>query len=60
LIYASMDAGLVYDLIYLEHDTGDHMENYQRLVAAMSYLKETGIEEKRTCRPFERIKKYTI
>ena len=46
-----MKAGLVYDPIYLEHDTGDHVENSQRLVAAMSYLKETGIEEKLTCLP---------
>jgi acetoin utilization deacetylase AcuC-like enzyme len=44
-----MKAGLVYDPIYLEHDTGDHVENSQRLVAAMSYLRETGIEEKLTC-----------
>ena len=46
-----MKAGLVYDPIYLEHDTGDHVENSQRLIAAMSYLKETGIEEKLTCLP---------
>jgi len=46
-----MKAGLVYDPIYLEHDTGDHVENSQRLVATMSYLKETGIEEKLTCLP---------
>jgi len=46
-----MKAGLVYDPIYLEHDTGDHVENSQRLVAAMSYLKETGIEEKLTFLP---------
>jgi acetoin utilization deacetylase AcuC-like enzyme len=44
-----MKVGLVYDPIYLEHDTGDHVENSQRLLAAMSYLKETGIEEKLTC-----------
>ena len=44
-----MKADLVYDPIYLEHDTGDHVENSQRLVAAMSYLKETGIKEKLTC-----------
>jgi acetoin utilization deacetylase AcuC-like enzyme len=44
-----MKAGLVYDPIYLEHDTGDHVENSQRLVAAMSYLKETGTKEKLTC-----------
>jgi len=46
-----MKAGLVYDAIYLEHDTGDHVENSRRLVEAMSYLKETGIEEKLTCLP---------
>jgi acetoin utilization deacetylase AcuC-like enzyme len=44
-----MKAGLVYDPIYLEHDTGDHVENSQRLVSAMSYLKETGIKEKLIC-----------
>ena len=41
-----MTTGLVYDPIYLEHDTGDHVENSRRLVDAMSYLKETGIKEK--------------
>jgi len=46
-----MKAGLVYDPIYLEHDTGDHVENSQRLVAVMSYLKETGIKDKLTCLP---------
>jgi acetoin utilization deacetylase AcuC-like enzyme len=46
-----MKAGLVYDPIYLEHDTGDHVENSQRLVAAMSYLKETGIKGQLTCLP---------
>lgn len=44
-----MKAGLVYDPIYLEHDTGDHVENSQRLVTTMSHLKETGIKEKLTC-----------
>jgi len=43
-----MKAGLVYDSIYLEHDTGDHVENSQRLVATMSYLEETGVKEKLT------------
>jgi acetoin utilization deacetylase AcuC-like enzyme len=43
-----MKAGLVYDSIYLEHDTGDHVENSQRLVATMSYLEETGTKEKLT------------
>ena len=49
-----MKAGLVYDPIYLEHDTGDHVENSQRLVAAISYLKETGIKEKLSCLPSRR------
>jgi acetoin utilization deacetylase AcuC-like enzyme len=40
-----MTTGLVYDPIYLEHDTGDHVENPRRLVDAMSYLKETGIKQ---------------
>jgi len=44
-----MKAGLVYDPIYLEHDTGDHVENARRLVDAISYLNETGIKEKLTC-----------
>ncbi|TET49918.1 MAG: histone deacetylase [Dehalococcoidia bacterium] len=43
-----MKAGLVYDPIYLEHDTGDHVENSRRLVTAMSHLRETGVEEKLT------------
>jgi len=43
-----MKVGLVYDPIYLEHDTGDHVENRQRLVAAMSHLEETGTKQKLT------------
>ena len=41
-----MKAALVYDPIYLEHDTGSHPENSRRLVAMMSHLHETGIKEK--------------
>jgi acetoin utilization deacetylase AcuC-like enzyme len=41
-----MKTGLVYDPIYLEHDTGDHVENSGRLVEAMSYLRATGTKEK--------------
>jgi acetoin utilization deacetylase AcuC-like enzyme len=44
----NMKVGLVYDPIYLEHDTGNHVENSQRLVAMMSHLEETGIKEKLT------------
>jgi len=46
-----MKAGLVYDPIYLEHDTGSHPENSQRLVAIMSHLEKTGTKEKLTCLP---------
>ena len=41
-----MKAGLVYDPIYLEHDTGAHVENSQRLISIMSHLEETGMKEK--------------
>ena len=40
-----MKAGLVYDPIYLEHDTGDHVENSRRLADAMAYLEQTGTKE---------------
>ena len=43
-----MKAGLVYDPIYLEHDTGSHPENSQRLVSMMSHLEETGTKDKLT------------
>jgi len=38
--------GLVYDPIYLEHDTGDHVENPRRLMMTMSHLEETGVRQK--------------
>ncbi|MGQ9546188.1 MAG: histone deacetylase family protein [Dehalococcoidia bacterium] len=44
-----MKVGLVYSPIYLEHDTGDHVENARRLVETMSYLKKTGIKERLSC-----------
>ena len=40
-----MKTGLVYDPIYLEHNTGEHPENASRLISIMSHLKQTGIEE---------------
>lgn len=46
-----MKAGLVYDPIYLEHDTGSHPENSQRLVSIMAHLEETGTREKLTSLP---------
>jgi acetoin utilization deacetylase AcuC-like enzyme len=35
-----LSVGLVYDPIYLEHDTGQHVENAQRLVAIVEQLEE--------------------
>ena len=43
-----MKVGLAYDPIYLEHNTGNHVENPQRLVAIMSHLEKTGIKERLT------------
>ena len=40
--------GLAYDPIYLEHDTGEHVESSQRLATAISYLEKTGTKEKLT------------
>ena len=41
-----MEVGLVYDPIYLEHDTGAHVENAQRLVATMSLLEKNQTKDK--------------
>ena len=41
-----MNVGYVYDPIYLEHDTGQHVENAQRLRAIISHLEETGLKQK--------------
>jgi len=38
--------GAVYDTVYLEHDTGEHTENRQRLEAIVLRLKETGLWER--------------
>jgi acetoin utilization deacetylase AcuC-like enzyme len=38
--------GIVYDPVYLEHDTGIHVENSERLVSIMKLLKENGVEDK--------------
>ena len=46
-----MKAGLVYDPIYLEHDTGEHVENPRRLTNTLSHLEETGTREKLICLP---------
>jgi len=41
-----MKVGVVYDTVYLEHGTGEHPENRQRLEAIVLRLKETGLWEK--------------
>jgi len=41
-----MKVGYVYDPIYLKHDTGQHVENAQRLKAIISHLEETGLKQK--------------
>jgi acetoin utilization deacetylase AcuC-like enzyme len=43
-----MKVGLVYDPIYLKHDTDGHVENASRLEAVISYLEETGLKKKLT------------
>jgi acetoin utilization deacetylase AcuC-like enzyme len=41
-----MPVGVIYDPIYLEHDTGDHPENKGRLEAIVARLKESGTWDK--------------
>ncbi len=43
-----MPVGLVYDPVYLKHDTGAHVENYRRLVTTMEVLDESNLLEKLT------------
>jgi len=43
-----MSVGYVYDPIYLKHDTGQHVENAQRLVAVMTCLEESGLKQQLT------------
>ena len=38
-----MNVGLVYDPVYLKHDTGQHVENAGRLQAVLSHLEQTGL-----------------
>ena len=38
--------GLVYDPVYLKHDTGAHVENASRLTAIMSVLESSGVKAK--------------
>jgi acetoin utilization deacetylase AcuC-like enzyme len=41
-----MSVGVVYDPVYLEHNTGQHVENAARLVEIMRLLEETGLTAK--------------
>ena len=41
-----MATGVVFEEIYLQHETGGHPENKQRLINTVSYLKETGTWER--------------
>ena len=43
-----MKVGLVYDPIYLKHDTGEHVENAGRLTAIINGLDETGLRQQLT------------
>jgi acetoin utilization deacetylase AcuC-like enzyme len=45
---AAMAVGYVYDPIYLQHDTGGHVESAQRLEATISHLEETGLKQELT------------
>ncbi|MBN1366980.1 MAG: histone deacetylase [Dehalococcoidales bacterium] len=38
-----MSVGYVYDPVYLQHDTGYHSENANRLTSILSYLEKTGL-----------------
>ena len=40
-----MQVGFVYDPIYLQHDTGQHVENAARLEAIISHLEQTGLKQ---------------
>ena len=41
-----MAVGLIYDPVYLEHDTGTHVENIQRLSSTISVLEENHVKDK--------------
>jgi acetoin utilization deacetylase AcuC-like enzyme len=43
-----LKAGLVYDSIYLKHDTGQHVENGRRLEAIIAHLERTGLKQQLT------------
>jgi len=43
-----MKVGFVYDPIYLKHDTGQHVENAERLEAIISHLEQTQLKQQLT------------
>ena len=43
-----MKVGIVYNPIYLKHDTGTHIENSRRLEAIISWLEQTGLSQQLT------------
>ncbi|MFC2017028.1 histone deacetylase [Chloroflexota bacterium] len=43
-----MEVGFVYDPIYLKHDTGQHIENADRLEAIISHLEQTQLKKQLT------------
>ena len=43
-----MKAGFVYDPVYLKHDTGQHVENAERLEAIISHLEQTHLKPQLT------------
>ena len=43
-----MTVGLIYDPIYLKHDTGQHVENAGRLEEVIFHLKQSGLMEQLT------------
>jgi acetoin utilization deacetylase AcuC-like enzyme len=43
-----MKVGLVYQPIYLEHDTGQHVENARRLKETINLLEESGVKHQLT------------
>ena len=43
-----MKVGLVYDPVYLEHDTGQHVENFRRLEEVVGVLEGSGVKQQLT------------
>ena len=43
-----MNVGSVYDPVYLEHKTGNHVENAQRLKEVISVLEKSGVKQQLT------------